>query len=147
MYTLLLHSAASLGELEAWLSARLGAPDEDGSIRHGALTVAVDGPGPLGTDDYDQILGQPVTGDIVWFAENRGDEAAYQEAERVLRLTVTQLVTEFDASALLLWENDAVMMSRIGGEMILYDEFTAWFRPDVEPFLPPHTVSSRHWIV
>lgn len=146
-YTLLLHTAAPLDVIEAWLAARLGEPEERGEMKRGALSAFVDDPGPLGTEEYDAILDGPVTGEVGWSVEHRGDEAAYEEAERLLRLTVTRLVVEFDASALFLWEHDVVMMSRIGGEMILYDDFTEWFWPEVKPFLPPHAVSSKRWIV
>ncbi len=143
-YTLLLCSETPLDVIEAWLIARLGEPNDHGSMERGALSVSVEGPSPLGTEEYDHILGGPVTGDIVWFVENRGDPDAREEAVRALFVMVPQLVMEFDASVLFLWERDVVYMARAGGEMVIYDRCPDWFRPDVEPFLPPHTVSSEY---
>ena len=143
-YTLLLHSATPLDEIDGWLVARFGEPDERGSMRHGALSVAVWDPDPLSADDFDHQLDGPVTGDISWFVENRGDPDACDEAMRTLFVAVPQLTIEFDASVLFLWERDVVYMARVGGEMIIYDRCHEWFRPDVEPFLPPHTVSSEY---
>ncbi len=142
-YTLLAHCSASTATVETWLEGRFGQADERGWVRHGALSFAVRGRG-MSSVDFDDQLDGPITIEIPWFIENRGDPDAREEAVRGLFVTVPHLVTEFDASALFLWERDVVYMARVGGEIVIYDRCLDWFRPDVQRFLPPHTVSSEY---
>lgn len=147
-YSTLVRCAATLDELARWLASALAsALDESGRIEQGALTARAYPRGVFNTEDYDGTLGGEVNLEVWWSVENRGEEDAYLEAERLLLITVARMAVELDASVLLLWERDVVMLSRLRGELVLYDRFTEWFRPDVEPFLPPHVVSPDHWIV
>ena len=143
-YSMMVHCDATIDELEAWLVQRFGEPNERGWMEHGALGASAVRLGVGNTEDYDDQLDGPAIGEVQWTVENRGDPDACDEAMRTLFVAVPQLTIEFDASVLFLWERDVVYMARVGGEMIIYDRCHEWFRPDVEPFLPPHTVSSEY---
>ncbi len=147
-YSTLVRCDATLDGLADWLASALDCvEDESGRMQQGALTARIYARGVFNSEDYDATLGGEAIGEVWWSVENRGSEDAYAEAERLLLTTVTRMAIELDASVIFLWGRDVVMMSRLGGELVIYDRFTEWFRPDVEPFLPPHRVSSEHWIV
>lgn len=147
-YSTLIRCAATLEDIVSWLASALGADaDDTWRIELGALTCRVWPRGVFNTEDYDETLGGEVLGEVWWSVENRGDQDAYYEAERLLMVTVARMAVDLDASLLFLWGRDVVMMSRLHGELVVYDRFAEWFWPEVEPFLPPHRVSSDHWIV
>lgn len=139
VYTMPFHTAASLEDVEQCLREALGgAMNAYGTVHRGALGARVWPRGVLTTEDVDDVLGCPAVGEVTWFVERGPDPDGYEEATDLMLRLAPWLAVDLDASAVCMVERDLVMMTRLGGELVLYDSVHRWAEPDIAALLPPH---------
>lgn len=119
VYTTPFHTPFTLAQAEEYLRQSLGgAMNTYGTIHRGALGVRVWPRGVLTTEDWDEALGRPATGEVTWFVERGLGEEAYTDALDLMRAVVQRFAVDLDAALLHLWERDSVLMSRLDGEVV-----------------------------
>ncbi len=118
VYTTPFHSTCSLAQAEEYLRQALGgAMNSYGTIHRGALGARIWPRGVLTTEDWDDVLGAPATGEVTWFVERGLGDDAYEAALDLMRTVVPRFAVDLDAALVHLWERDSVLLTRLDGEL------------------------------